>query len=1313
MPLVKQPIPADTTAAPRTMHSATTTDFFLRLWAEVDVRRQNSPQGRQRPEFVGIVASVVYLRWLDAQPIDGTSSNRLELPVVSPGLQWDHVRSLASEDLARFLGTQVPRLLSSGQGKHHELHTAIGECLQRNCDNFNAEVLKFIVAWLDKLDFTTPVGLAAARELLDDASRWATGDNRYFGIHTTPPAVSDLMVELVGPRAGERIYDPCFGVGGLLVRCLRHIAKQRPTQLKPGAGDGHEGVLAGYEINGLSFLIAAIRTLLEGHGIALLLHGDALALPGEGLFKQQGFDVILACPPWGSAPQRVSREHFVVPSSDYVNLFLQHTANNLRDGGRAVIAVPEATLFRAGPTQSVRRWLLENFQVEGVVSLPPGTFAPATTLKANLLVLRKAKPTRSVRFCVVHALEGVRQRSLLGTESAAEIARLFRSDDDSADAWSVPVESIVERNCELVAKRTGSDALAACLNKLQAIADDACIVHLGSVARVFQGGHYDRDRINDTPVAATQSLGIVRIGDLRNGIVHPPTQYLVADDEQHTLLEEGDVIVSVSGTIGKTAIVRSPSGPLIASRGIGVIRLNKELTPEFVVSLLDSAAYQDWLKGHANGSTIQHLTTRSLRQLPLVVLSADLQRRIVTAGLGHRTDALSSLLGIATGTETDPIGDWLMASEAVREWSTYKPDGATARVAELIDALALSLQPVRDETVHSRISSADVRLVTWAARLCEILQGMRGLSRIPEGAGLLSVVDNGRVNLADTLPTLEGNAYSACRPAISLTRKICDALTAIRQRLLDRVEIAATVTPAAVFAGAPADVVVGLRNSSPLALRGLVFRTSPDLLGNDVCSYLDSRSEHRLSISLPAQAEAREIDFEILWRGLRLDGQQTDGRIALRVAVLSAGSDGINSLSGDLGSSPYIVGNPIDRKEMLFGREEQLDRIVRQLTTSNKANVILLEGNRRTGKTSILKRLADPSTLPGWVAINISFQGGEGVQGSGGLPTAEVYRLMAKQIGWQAYDLGVETWLPGIARPDSLRKFKPQFAAAVRAAFTDSNPFETFELYLQEVFAVLGERRLLLMLDEFDKLQEGIEADVTSPQVPENIRYLIHTYPQMSAVLSGGRQLKGLRAAYWSALFGFGHRVDVSSLPLDAARRLVTEPVRDRLVYVDEARDHLIALCARHPFLLQSLCNYVFEAAAREHVRTITVPFLEAAAIALIRDNEHFHTLWNYAGSERRRFILGLIERHPLDAEPISFDRIAASLEEAGIQLPRNERVGDDVDWLCDLELVCREAGESFSYYQLAVPLFGKWIRACIDFDDLTRRAVKESQEYL
>lgn len=398
---------------------------------------------------------------------------------------------------------------------------------------------------------------------------------------------------------------------------------------------------------------------------------------------------------------------------------------------------------------------------------------------------------------------------------------------------------------------------------------------------------------------------------------------------------------------------------------------------------------------------------------------------------------------------------------------------------------------------------------------------------------------------------------------------------------------------------------------------------------------------------------------------------------------------------------------------MFFGRDDVIDRIKRQLSTSQKANVILLEGNRRTGKTSILQRLASPGVLPEWVPVNCSFQGGEGADGTAGLPTREVFRLMAREIGWQACDAGVVTWFPDIDPPDPKKKFKPQFTKALAAAFNTERPFEVFELYLQEVIEACRPRRLLLMLDEFDKLQEGIDAGITSPQVPENIRYLIHKYPDISAILTGSRRLKRLREEYWSALFGFGHRIGISALPLDAARLLVTQPVKGRLVYVDEARDRLAELCACHPFLMQSLCNRVFENSVRDHIRTITVSVVEAAAQEMVQDNEHFRTLWGYAGSERRRMLLELVEKLASGPDPVTFSLLETKIEELGIPIPASERLGDDIEYLRELELLDLDSQTTVTAYRIAVPLLGEWIHRNVDFDDLRQRAVKEGEAKL
>src|SRR4029079_9141579 len=128
----------------------------------------------------------------------------------------------------------------------------------------------------------------------------------------------------------------------------------------------------------------------------------------------------------------------------------------------------------------------------------------------------------------------------------------------------------------------------------------------------------------------------------------------------------------------------------------------------------------------------------------------------------------------------------------------------------------------------------------------------------------------------------------------------------------------------------------------------------------------------------------------------QLDGTSAQGEEAIEFLVRSTREV---VKAGDLGPSPYIVGNPIDREEMFFGRADIIDRIRRQLTTATNANVVLLEGNRRTGKTSVLKQLQKKGTLPGWVTVYCNFQDAEGDSTRAGISTRDIYRFLARTIG--------------------------------------------------------------------------------------------------------------------------------------------------------------------------------------------------------------------------------------------------------------------------------------------------------------------------
>lgn len=410
-----------------------------------------------------------------------------------------------------------------------------------------------------------------------------------------------------------------------------------------------------------------------------------------------------------------------------------------------------------------------------------------------------------------------------------------------------------------------------------------------------------------------------------------------------------------------------------------------------------------------------------------------------------------------------------------------------------------------------------------------------------------------------------------------------------------------------------------------------------------------------------------------------------------------------------LGASPYIVGNPVDRAEMLFGRDELLERLQRQLGGPDGGNVVLLEGNRRAGKTSILRRLLRQDLLPGWLAVYCSFQEAEGTPGLPGVSTRNIFRLLARAMGWQLHDAGIPTWVPGEDAQPPGRPFKLAFRQALDRAFRNEQPFETFALYLEATLEAVRPRRLLLMLDEFDKLQEGIDSGVTSQQVPENLRHLLQHARGLSAILSGSRRMRRLREEYWSALFGLGHRLGVGPLAEEQARRLVTVPVQGRLGYSPEAVARVVALCARHPFLLQSLGNRIFDSAASSGERTVTLAAVEAAAAEMVQDNEHFRTMWDYAGTHRRRLLLGLCEKLSGGAEAVTLDVLAGGLEALGLTLERRSVLADDVEVLRELELLEFVPAPSRGSYRVAVPLLGLWLRTSIDLDDAAMRAREEA----
>jgi len=285
-------------------------------------------------------------------------------------------------------------------------------------------------------------------------------------------------------------------------------------------------------------------------------------------------------------------------------------------------------------------------------------------------------------------------------------------------------------------------------------------------------------------------------------------------------------------------------------------------------------------------------------------------------------------------------------------------------------------------------------------------------------------------------------------------------------------------------------------------------------------------------------------------------------------------------------------------------------------------------------------------------------------------------------------------------------------AKACREGIGKEAPFADFREYLETILEVLQQKNLglLLMTDEFDKLQEGIDNKVTSPQVPENIRSLIHHYPRFSAILTGSRRLKKMRQEYWSALFGLGTRESVSSLEPDAAVKLITEPVKGQLSFSNDAVEKICLLTARQPYLTQCICTRIFDLAAREKNRSITLDFVDRASDILIENNEHFASLWDYARSDRRRFLLALLQKESENRDPLRLGIIQEKLLSNGIEVG-DDLLSEDLEHLQELEMIKLIGEDDDGQYKLEVPLMGYWIQKQQDFSMLQKKAISETED--
>jgi len=300
------------------------------------------------------------------------------------------------------------------------------------------------------------------------------------GQFRTPRHIIQLICELVNPKLGDSIADLAAGTCGFLLGAYQHILTQHTSKAhittdENGFKRGTLGdkitdkrlfeKLSKYTFYGYDFDTTMVRIGLMN----LMLHGitDASVKYMDTLSKKfnedNKFNVILANPPFkGSIDKGDINEKLSIQTTKTELLFVNRIYNSLVIGGIAGVIVPDGVLFGSSNThKQLRKMLIEECELQGVISMPSGVFKPYAGVSTAIIIFVKGGKTEKVWFYDMQS-DGFSlddKRDKLETSDIPEIIEHWKKRDkeDNSDRkhknFFVPVKEIIDNNYDLSINR--------------------------------------------------------------------------------------------------------------------------------------------------------------------------------------------------------------------------------------------------------------------------------------------------------------------------------------------------------------------------------------------------------------------------------------------------------------------------------------------------------------------------------------------------------------------------------------------------------------------------------------------------------------------------------------------------------------------------------------------------------------------------------------------------------------------------------------------------------------------------------------------
>jgi len=364
--------------------------------------------------------------------------------------------------------------------------------------------------------------------------------------------------------------------------------------------------------------------------------------------------------------------------------------------------------------------------------------------------------------------------------------------------------------------------------------------------------------------------------------------------------------------------------------------------------------------------------------------------------------------------------------------------------------------------------------------------------------------------------------------------------------------------------------------------------------------------------------------------------------------------------------NPYHAGTALagKNKSVFYGREQELRYLQQSLISYPTNVVVVLYGQRRSGKTSLLYQLAETDILKPHIPIYIDMQ-----NISLGLTTSEFLYRIAYAISKGMNSAGINTMVPE-------REQQRDFTIL------------DLDRYLDHVGSLIEQRAIVLMIDEFEIIESKVSDGSIEPEIFHYLRSLMQHRSGINFLFAGVDSIQQLTRDYWSVFFNIAHLRKLSSLDEQASIRLITEPVQGYLEFDPFAVEKIRRLTGDQPYFIQLICYHlVFHCnETRKNYATIN-DINTVLKSVMLTGASHFRYAWDIATSEERVLLAILAQKGGSEGKSLSLIDIQQE----------NQRFGLSYDYqnalqrLIDRDLVQSSAGGT--KFNLPVGLIREWIR--------------------